>query len=296
MTSPPVLPADRPLAVALDEDGLDRDLVGGKGASLARLVALGKPTPGGMILSVAVQERFIVAGGIEAAVAAAEARLPEPAARTDLERLMHDTALPADVADAIAVAATATGTQRLAVRSSAAQEDGQAASFAGVHESIMDVVPADCERAVRACWASTWTSSAVDYRSRRELRRHGGMAVLVQPYVDAVASAVVFTCDPLTSSADEITLNLGLGAGERLVSGTASAETIRYQRATLREIERSVPPRDGETVAGLIADDELLDLVVDCLEIEDEFGAAVDVEAVWDGTRWVLVQARPVTT
>ena len=106
--------------------------LGGKGESLARLVAAGFPVPDGFEVVI-------------------------DAIRAD----------PTVVADEIAAAYRALGAGPVAVRSSGTAEDGPAASYAGQHDSFLNVVGVqEVVAAVERCWASLDTERAIAYRAR----------------------------------------------------------------------------------------------------------------------------------
>ena len=109
---------------------------------------------------------------------------------------------------------------RFAVRSSGIGEDGPGQSFAGIHETFLNVPRREVPAAVAACRASARSERALAYR------RANGMpidaiqiGVLVQLMIQPSASGVAFTINPLTGSADEIVVNAARGLGEALVSG-----------------------------------------------------------------------------
>ena len=128
------------MSVPLAEGG-DRAELGGKGASLARLIAAGLPVPDGFVVTVAAFRAYTRRGSMPEAVAAE-----------------------------IEAAYRALGAPPVAVRSSATTEDAADASYAGQHDSFLDVAGADeVLAAVERCWASLHTDRAAAYRAR-----HGG--------------------------------------------------------------------------------------------------------------------------
>lgn len=90
------------------------------------------------------------------------------------------------------------------VRSSATDEDGADASFAGVFDSFLGVVGADAVLdAVRACWSGLHSRRATAYRKRLGTpTTASSMGVGVMRLVSARASGVVFTLDPVTGRDD----------------------------------------------------------------------------------------------
>ena len=83
------------------------------------------------------------------------------------------------------------GTSPLAARSSATAEDLPGASFAGQHDSCLNVRREQALLdAVKRCWSSLWTARALDYRARQGIEPAAvWMAVIVQQMVDAESSA-----------------------------------------------------------------------------------------------------------
>ena len=115
-------------------------VAGGKGWQLGRMARLGVPVPDGFVL-------------------AAEASLSRN----------HGDAVPDTVLAAIAQALAARGWQNtpLAVRSSAPQEDSARRSFAGIHETRLNVIGVQAlAEAVRAVWDSAYAPQALAYRER----------------------------------------------------------------------------------------------------------------------------------
>jgi pyruvate,water dikinase len=302
--------------------------VGGKAASLDRLARLGHAVPPAIGVTGAafrVQLEATLAN-----VPAAEgclAGLPDEASRRSLveafEATPTDPDLRAAIAEAVrdlaraldpAVGATGGGAAapvRLAVRSSALDEDGSVASFAGLHETELGCIPGEVEGAIRRCWASLWSGPAMAYRARRGLDCGGArMAVVIQALVPAEASAVVFTRHPVTGRDDRILVTAIRGLGEPMVSGVATPDTIVVDRASRAVVERDpgLPgPRLFLGPEGLaeipdpgtgpaLDPTALAELVELAISVDAAYRQPVDLEAAWAGGRWLLLQARPITT
>jgi pyruvate,water dikinase len=264
--------------------GAGADALGGKGASLDRLVSMGFRVPPGFVLTTAAfRAQAFDAVAIRDGVASAALAAPTAAALGDaIERLVEATP------------SFASGEPRFAVRSSAVGEDGAGASYAGLHETELGVAPAQIPDAVRRCWASLWSPPAVAYRTRRGLPEDDlAMAVVVQALVPADAAAVAFTRHPITGREDQLVITTVRGLGDAMVSGSVTPDTWVVDKASGTVV--SFEP--GEDPAGKSIDGEALAALVSlCLEVEARFGAAVDVEAAMAGGAWYLLQARPITT
>ena len=272
------------------------EVLGGKGASLDRLGRLGFRVPPGFCLTTAAF-RTQLAAAVDAALrATGAADIEAVAGHLAIEPLADGVEGPlAHAIDRLVASVGAAGFEpRFAVRSSAVGEDGSAASYAGLHETELDVAPDDIPAAVRRCWASLWSPAAIAYRQRRELSAaDAAMAVVVQALVPAAASAVVFTRHPVTGRDDQLMLTAVRGLGDAMVSGTVTPDTYVVGKAS-RIVEQFEP---GEDPAGPSLEAAALDELIELsCSVEATFGRAVDIEAAHAGGRWFLLQARPITT
>ena len=103
----------------------------------------------------------------------------------------------------------------LAVRSSAADEDGAAASFAGQHLTLLNVPSvADLNAAVSEVWWSANSDSAITYRKRVGLFTRPSVGVVVQSLLDPETAGVLFTRNPITG-ADECMIEASWGLEKR---------------------------------------------------------------------------------
>ena len=114
----------------------------------------------------------------------------------------------------------------VAVRSSGTAEDLEGTSFAGMHDTYLDVRGAEgVIDAVKRCWASLWTARATAYRADHGFDSSAiGIAVVVQKMVESEVSGVMFTGNPLNTATDEILINASWGLGEAVVQGIATPD------------------------------------------------------------------------
>ena len=178
-----------------------------------------------------------------------------------------------------------------AVRSSATAEDLPTASFAGQHDSFLNVAGVDAilDRVSR-CWASLFSERAVAYRQRMGIdHRSVSMAVVVQRMVDAEASGVLFTADPVTGHRRISTIEAIPGLGEALVSGHVNAD-----RYTMRD-ERIIG-REHRSARRVLSDAQVISLAQLGRRIEAHFGRPQDIEWCLAEGEFQFVQSRPITT
>ncbi len=229
---------------------------GAKAVNLGRMMAAGMPVPAGF--AIALQESELQPDQVQLVVQAWRALTVEG--------------------------------QAVAVRSSAVGEDSADASYAGQHDSFLDVSDeAGLLRAIRACVASRGSERAAAYRAATG----GGiglMGVVVQRMAPAEHAGVCFTRAPERGEA--LLLEVVAGLGEALVSGQATPGRLLLERASLRTVEHA--DRDGVLQAlGEAASREIASWA---LQAEEAFGQAMDLEWAWGEGSCHLLQARPITT
>ena len=203
----------------------------------------------------------------------------------------------------------------VAVRSSAVDEDGAAASFAGQHETYLNIVGADAIlQAVTRCWESAHSVHALEYRRQQRLSvSRPQLAVLVQQLVAADAAAVVFSANPITGSHDEIMINASWGLGESIVGGTVTPDTFIVRKSDLALAQRVIADKQRMTVSvpggtnevdvprflrkqSSLTDEQVIELARLALTLETTLGHAVDVEGAFAAGVLYLLQCRPITT
>jgi len=188
--------------------------------------------------------------------------------------------------------------EMFAVRSSGIGEDAAGQSFAGIHQTLLNVRRMGLHVAVTACLASARSLQALEYRRAKGISTDSiEIAVLIQRMVQPVAAGVGFTSNPVTGSTAEVVINSSWGLGEALVSGQVDPD------------EFVVRKRDGEMSWSRIGEKGKPDLVKFSLTpqqvrelsqilvaIERHYGSDQDVEWCHDGVNFWIVQSRPVTT
>ncbi len=281
----------------------DLDAVGPKAASLARLAGLGLPVPAGFCVTGTAYRAHLEAlpgpdlGDRLAALADVHGE-DRTARLAQLREAIEAAPLAPGLREALTEAwprlVEGQGDARVAVRSSATAEDLPGHSFAGQHDTFLGVTDlAGCEEALRRCWASLWTDRATEYRARNHID-HGSadMAVIVQLLVEARASGVAFTADPVSGRRDRVVIESCHGLGEALVSGRVTPDRVVLSRPDLEVLESVAVEPEAEPS---LDDGDALRIAELSLRAEADFGVPLDLEFAVTDTP-LLLQARPITT
>jgi pyruvate,water dikinase len=326
----------------------DVGLVGGKNASLGELYTeltpLGVSIPNGFAVTAEAYRETLRQAGAWGRLGEALRGL-DPSNVEDLARRAHEArsivyaapfspTLRDEIIGAYASLAGDSGTPvAVAVRSSATAEDLPSASFAGQHETYLNVTgPEELLDACHRCFASAFTDRAIHYRTENGFDHlEVGLSVGVMKMVrsDCGASGVIFTLDTETGFRDIVLVTGAYGLGENVVQGSVNPDEFTVFKPTFESGHRTVLRRklgskairmiyagDGGRVRTqnvetsiadrerfCISDDEVLALAENALAIERHYseraGQWVPMDIEWakdgiDGKLYIL-QARPET-
>lgn len=221
----------------------------------------------------------------------------------------------------------------VAVRSSATAEDLPNASFAGQHETFLNIGgESQLLDAVRHCFASLFKDRAIRYRIDNgfdHFKVFLSVGVMKMVRSDLASSGVMFTLDTETGYRDVVFITGAYGLGENVVQGTVDPDEFYVFKPTFRQGYRKVlrrslgakkirmvyasaagrdPTRNVSTPKEdrrrfCISDDETLRLAQDAINIEAHYSAKagkqvpMDIEWAKDGMdgKLYIVQARPET-
>lgn len=216
----------------------------------------------------------------------------------------------------------------VAVRSSATAEDLPEASFAGQHDSFMNISgPEATLETCKKCFASLFTDRAIRYREHNgfdhmKVALSAGVQKMVR--ADKASAGVIFTILPDSGYEKVIFLTGAWGLGDNVVQGAVNADEFHVFKPALKKgmrciISKKLGSKEKTMVYSgknkeetttknkktplkkqkeyVLSDDEVIKLAVWSMEIEDHYKRAMDIEWAKDGESGELyiVQARPET-
>jgi pyruvate,water dikinase len=228
----------------------DQARAGGKAVALATMRRHGLQVPGGLCVLTHAYDRFVDSAGLRRAVALELGRKAFEDMRWeeiwDASLRIRNLFLRASIEPTLggeledALRRRFWDGRAAVVRSSAPAEDTASTSFAGLHESYVDVRGvAALVDAVRRVWASLWTDRALLYRQELGLDvMESSMAVVVQELVSGQVSGVAFSRNPLEESQAVVESVWGLNEG--LVDGTIEPDRWIIDRPRVTWWNRSI--------------------------------------------------------
>ncbi len=323
----------------------DIPLVGGKNASLGEMMRHLSPKgvniPEGFAVTAAAYWEFIIRNKIREQIRQllngldrkTFSNLHEVGHR--IREIVLNSPIPKDLEEDIRKAYTGfcDAHQReveVAVRSSATAEDLPSASFAGQHESFLNIKgEAGLLTAVRQCFASLFNDRAIKYREDKGFdHMKVGLSVGVQLMVrsDLACAGIGFTLEPESGFREVIHLSGSWGLGENIVKGEVNPDEFYVFKTTLKSGKKAILSKKlgtkaktlvyndladhlpGTTTVNMetpaekrktfvLNEEEIYTLAQWALIIEDHYKVPMDFEWAKDGftNELYIVQARPET-
>ena len=316
---------------------------GGKNASLGemynKLSPLGVSVPEGFAVTASAYRYFLKANSLDKKLADILGRLDNkkmsnlPEIGKECRDLVSSAQMPADLAKAIIEAYDSFAKDEkqafsVAVRSSATAEDLPTASFAGQHESYLNILGGQAVvEACQLCYVSLFYDRAIKYRVDNGFdHMQVFLSVGVQRMVrsDIGSSGVAFTLEPESGFRDTVYITGAWGLGENVVQGAVEPDEFLVFKPTLEKgfdaiIKKKLGLKEktmvyseknsaGKSTINLdtpaekrnhfvLTDAEVQQLATWCCAIEKHYGCPMDVEWAKDGlsSKLYIVQARPET-
>lgn len=308
-----------------DADGANVSAVGGKGANLSLLTRAGFEVPPGFTITAGAYSSFLAGSGLDGKIGTILARLDFAdttmldQATGEIRQLICATELPQALAQAIGEAYGKLGADTfVAVRSSGVAEDMEGASFAGMHDTYLDIRGVDALLdAVRRCWASLWTARATSYRQVKGFKHLDcPIALVIQTMVESEVSGVVFTGNPMNSATNEMIINASWGLGEAIVGGITTPDDFVVDNRSFEILDRRLGAkeirvvRDKKTGVGTVhetndetqraayslTDQQVKDLAVVASRVQKHYeDFPQDIEWGLREGKFYVLQSRPIT-
>jgi len=219
----------------------------------------------------------------------------------------------------------------VAARSSATAEDLVTASFAGAHETYLNVKGQEnLLKAIKKCIASLFNNRAISYREEKgfdHLKIALSVGIMKMVRSDLASSGVIFTLDTETGFKNIVLINSIWGIGEMIVKGkiipdqfyvfkptlqfTSLAQSKPYKPIIIKDLGRKTRKLIYDKRGGLkevnvfleqqlkfsLTDEEILTLAKWACLIEEHYKIPQDIEWAKDGKigELFIVQSRPET-
>jgi len=300
----------------------DRPRVGGKAYALSIMARTGAKVPPGVCITAAAYRRYVKSSGISERIRLELSRKSFTDMRWEevwdaalrIRNMFLTTPLSQRLYRDISRSLLQRfGDTAVVVRSSAPDEDSMRASFAGLHESYVNIRGNESiMNRVRLVWASLWSDAALLYRRELGLDfSKSSMAVVVQEIVEGERSGVAFSRDPNNENHAVIEAVHGLNQG--LVDGTIEPDRWLVERKSGRIIAHVPAVRESRVVANVggiaidplpvglknrppLNEEDIRRIFGLLLNAEEFFRSSQDIEWTIKGSDLCLLQSRPLTT
>jgi rifampicin phosphotransferase len=296
--------------------------VGGKGMNLVQMTQGGLAVPDGFIVSTKAYDQFIEENKLQDKIAdlvegvSADDMNALEKVSDEIKQLITQAPVSEGLRSQIVEAYNTLDVPLTAVRSSATAEDLPEMSFAGQHNSYLNVRGENnLLSAVQKCWASLWNARAVSYRMRHGVSQQFkslSLAVVVQTMVPSDCAGVLFTVNPVNNRRDQLYINSSWGMGEAVVSGIVTPDEFVLDKKTgelltsvVAKKETQIIRSDGSNVRTAVPPElqqkeslnpeDLKQLFNMAQAVDTYYGEPMDTEWVISGGKAYIVQARPVT-
>lgn len=295
---------------------------GGKGFNLYLMSQAGLPVPDWVVFGKRYFQEFLNSESVRTKLAEIMQRLSEKdlsaaQAEAEVRDLFEGTELSKNLADSLDLALSEMGADKVfSVRSSAADEDSLAHSFAGQLSSFLYVSgKEDILKYIRQCWISAFSERSLVYRLENGIDLQKiSVSVVLQRMIDPEKSGVLFTCDPVEKKIDQYVVSSVYGVGEGLVSGTLDADSFWLDAHTGKILKKelvekkemmkksssgvcSTIPVPAELVEiSSLSYEELSKLHRLGHKIQEQYHRPQDIEWAIESGKIYILQTRPVTS
>jgi len=310
--------------IILLEDVEENDLprIGGKAYSLALMAGHGFNIADALCITTEAYNTYVSTGGLRERILlelnrkdAREMRWEEVwDSALRIRNMFLNTSIPAELYQSMYDRISEHfGKKTVVVRSSSPAEDSATASFAGLHESFVNITGIEnILKHIKLVWASLWSDASILYRQELGLNiETSSMAVVIQEVISGKCSGVVFSQNPTDSSQVVIEAVYGLNQGfvdgivepdrwlldrsSGLICSFTPAQRHKYMVPDSKGIKLVDIPAEHVSLPPL-AEGDVLEVFDLALKAEEFFGRPQDVEWTIRENRLYTLQSRPITT
>jgi len=302
-----------------DVSGKHKKFIGNKALALAKIIREDINVPPGFCLTRSAYDLFVKHTGIDKKIlielgrkSMADMRWEELwDASLRIRNMFTNADMPPNLRKKITDSVkNFFGSKPVAVRSSSLAEDSADASFAGLHESFINI----CEmekiiQCVKLVWASLWSDAALLYRKELSLNvKTSAMSVIIQQMVCGDTSGVAFCVNP--NDKDQSVIESVYGLNKGLVDGDVEPDRFFIDRKTASVVSvqeasnhyKLKPVLNGARITEcdeqeLSLNNQQISSIYDVMQkLELFFGEPQDIEWTIKENIIYLLQSRPITT
>jgi pyruvate, water dikinase len=300
---------------------LHREMLGGKGYSLALMYQRGISVPNGFIVLSKAFNKFIednkLATPIETILTGTKIddmkQIKIKSAK--IQELILSKKFPCLLRDEIMRSYDDENFDLVAVRSSATVEDGVEQAWAGQLDTFLNTSGEMICKNIQRCWASLFTPRAIFYRCKNNLLKSQiSIAVVVQEMIQSEVSGIAFSVNPISQNIHHAIIEAGYGLGEAIVSNKITPDSYTIDKNSYEIVERYISTQvkrivfrkknrcAWENVPKKLSrqqklSDKFLLLLTDCInQIEKLYGIPQDIEWALKSNKLFITQSRPITT
>ncbi len=298
------------------------DQVGGKAFCLAKIHELGLTVPKTVCIPCRIYENYLKHTRIKDTILLEINRKPFKHMRWEeiwdislrIRNLFLTTPIPQNIQkDLFSLIVESSGNNPVAVRSSAPGEDNAASSFAGLHDSFLNIIGANnIIKHIKLVWASLYSDAALLYRKELGLDIHTSqMAVVIQELIPSDRSGIFFGMNP--SNSNESVIESVYGLNQALVDGDVDPDRWILSQASGKILSHIEPVRkqyaypntEGVGFADLseeknqtppLDDQEVFQIWETGRKMEALFGRPQDMEWTFCNDQLIILQSRPITS
>ncbi len=299
------------------ENITEDDIVGGKGASLAKMYQNKFNIPNGFVITADIFDRFLIENNIKDKIqkiinnCLIDDEESIKRSSNEIVKIIDKCDMSNNLKDLIIKSYNKLNCQYVAIRSSATSEDGKNHAWAGQLETFLNVNETNITQSIKKCWISIFSPRALFYRIKNDDTSDITVAVVVQKMVQSDVSGVAFSINPTNNNLDEIVIEGVLGLGEAIVSGTVTPDNYIVNKIEDKIISKDIKSqkiklvKDGETNKWVdiqdgnvqkLDDEKILKLSNIIKTIERFYGFPVDIEWGIEDNQIYILQCRPITT